>query len=49
MIVFLATPVTQTVARMDMPSHRQAMTCPRRSVLNLFILTICLTARAQST
>jgi hypothetical protein len=40
--VFFATPVTRTVARIDMPSVKQPMTCPRRSVLNLFILTIML-------
>ncbi len=39
-MVFFATPVTRTVARMLMPSHKHATTCPRRSVLNLFILTI---------
>jgi hypothetical protein len=41
-MVFFATPVTRTVARMLMPSTRQEMTWPRRSVLNLFILTIML-------
>ena len=30
-MVFLATPVTRTVARMVMPSTRQAMTCALRS------------------
>ena len=39
-MVFLAAPVMRTVARMLLPSTRQATTCARRSVESLFILTI---------
>ncbi len=35
-MVFLATPVTRTVARMLMPSVRQPITWAWRSTLNLF-------------
>jgi len=35
--VFFATPVTRTVARIDVPSVRQATTWARRSVESLFI------------
>ena len=35
-------PVVRTVARIDMPSTRQPMTCARFAVLSLFILTIML-------
>jgi hypothetical protein len=35
--VFLATLVNRTLGRMLIPSARQAMTCPRRSVESLFI------------
>jgi len=38
--VFFATPVILTVARMELPSTKQRMTCDRRSVFSLFILTI---------
>jgi hypothetical protein len=41
-IVFLAAPMIRTVARIDMPSTRHPMICPRRSVLSLFILTVML-------
>lgn len=48
MIVFFAAPVTRTVARIDMPSVRHPTIWPRRSVLNLFILTIMLEALGTS-
>ena len=40
--MFFATPVIRTVARMRHALDQAPMTWPRRSVLNLFILTIML-------
>ena len=42
-MVFFAAPVTRTVARMDMPSHKQDTICARLSVASrLTILTTVL-------
>jgi hypothetical protein len=39
-IVFFATPVMRTVARIEFPSTKDPITAARFSVLSLFILTI---------
>jgi hypothetical protein len=43
-IVFRAAPVMREVERIELPSIRQRMIAARSHLLNLFILTLCVSA-----